>query len=186
MADLATKEMRKRIFKISAIVALIIAVLAGGLLWWFFSAHISLVAVRGESMEPTLKDGQTIILSQAYQVEKDMLVVFKKPDNWPYMGEESPELIKRIAAGGGSTIKYDGTILYVDDLEVYNLEEDNYSCDLEPGYEYTLTKEELFVMGDNHKKSLDSLRILCDAENTKAAYVPFLETFAYGHLDGTL
>lgn len=185
MADLATKEMRKRILKIAAVILIIIGLIAGGIIWWFFSARIALVAVRGESMEPTLKDGNFIVISQAYQVEKDMLVVFKKPDSWGYMGEENPELIKRIIAGGGSTIKYDGTILYVDDAEVYNLKKDNYSCDLDRGYSYTLSKEELFVMGDNHKKSLDSLRILCDAEDTSTAYIPFLDTLAYGHSNGT-
>lgn len=135
-------------------------------------------------MEPTYSNGQTVFLKQAYEVEKGMIVVFPKPDNWLYMGEDNPELIKRIAAGGGSIIEYDGKILYVDGVEVYNLEDNNYSCDLEPGYSYQLSSSELFVMGDNHKKSLDSLRILCDNEYPQNAYIPFLETYAYGYQNG--
>lgn len=185
MADQATKDMRRRVAKIATISLLAVAVLAGAILWWFFSARISIVAVRGESMEPTLHNGETIFLNQAYEVEKGMLVVFQKPESWDYMGEESPELIKRIAAGGGSTIDYDGSKLYVDAQEVYDLKGNDYACKLEPGYSYTLSAKELFVLGDNHKKSLDSLRILCDNEKPEAAYVPFLDTFAYGYQNGT-
>lgn len=185
MADKATKDMRKRVEKIALISLLAVAVMAGSFLWWFFSARISIVAVHGESMEPTIHNGETIFLNQAYEVEKGMLVVFQMPESWGYMGDESPELIKRIAAGGGSTIDYDGSKLYVDAQEVYDLKENDYPCKLEPGYSYTLSPKELFVLGDNHKKSLDSLRILCDNEKPETAYVPFLDTFAYGYRNGT-
>lgn len=185
MADQATKDMRKRIAKITTVSLLVVAILAGAALWWFFSARISIVAVRGESMEPTFHNGETIFLKQAYEVEKGMIVVFKKPANWDYMGDESPELIKRIVAGGDSTIDYDGGKLYVDGKEVYDLKANNYLCKLPAGYSYTLTSKQLFVMGDNHLKSLDSLRILCDNEKPETAYVPFLDTFAYGYQNGS-
>lgn len=185
MADQATKELRKRVAKGLAVFVAIIAVVSTALTWWFISARISIVAVRGDSMEPTLQSGQTAVIEQAQEVEKGMLVVFRKPDSWGYMGDESPELIKRIVAGGGSTVAYDGDSLYVDGLLVYNLTDDGYQCSLEPGYTHTLSSLELFVLGDNHKASLDSLRILCDNEPNSNPYVPFLSTLTYGELKGT-
>ncbi len=186
MADLATKELRKRIAKVSLALLLIIGLISAGLIWWFFSARISLISVQGDSMEPTFHDGQTVILNQAYEVEKGMIVVFHKPEAWGYMGTENVELIKRIVAGGGSTVEYDGEKLYVDGEEIYDLEANNYQCELDAGYSHKLSNEELFVLGDNHEVSLDSLRILCDNEKTADAYIPFLETLAYGTVKGTL
>lgn len=184
MVDKATKAMRKRIAKSASIFALVVALIAGGILWWFFSAHISFIVVRGESMSPTFENGETVVLEQAKEVEKGMIVVFPKPQQWDYMGADTPELIKRIAAGGGSTVEYDGEKLYIDGEVAYDIEANEYQCALEEGYSHTLSSEELFVMGDNHKNSLDSLRILCDNERPDAAYVPFLKTFAYGYVKG--
>lgn len=184
MADKATKDMRKRMAKGVGLFALVVALIAGGILWWFFSANISFVVVRGESMSPTLKNGETIVLEQAREVEKGMIVVFPKPQQWDYMGVDTPELIKRIVAGGNSTVEYDGNKLYVDGEEVYDLTSNDYQCSLDEDYSHTLSSNELFVMGDNHKNSLDSLRILCDNERPETAYIPFLKTFAYGYVKG--
>ena len=183
MADLATKNMRKRIAKGGIIFAIAIAALAAVLLSWFFITRTSIILVQGKSMEPTFSHGDILILEQASQVELGMIVVFTKPEAWAYGGTEQPEMVKRIIAGGNSLLSYNGESLFVNNLEVYNLREENYPCELEPGYVHRLTKLELFVMGDNTHESLDALRIICDGNSQPGdAYIPYKRVISYGHV----
>lgn len=183
MADKADKAMRRRTVKIVTIFMLFVGVFAAVLIWWLFAAKISIVAIRGESMEPTFSNGENIVLRQAEVPEPGMIFVFEKPSSWSYMGTGEKVLIKRIAAAPQQTLTYDGKAFYVDGKVIYTLADDNYECAAgEVGYEHKLTQEEVFAMGDNASKSLDSRRIFCDG-HPENAYIGFKNLIDFGTIE---
>ena len=112
------------------------------------------VRVNGASMEPTLDEGDILILNKINSNYKrfDIVVINK------VVNGEKTKLVKRIIGLPGETIEYKDNILYINDEEIedkaiyrtgnftlkglYNVNEipDNY----------------YFVMGDNRGKSSDS------------------------------
>lgn len=134
-----------------------------------FTYILGIASVSGGSMEPTLKDGDTLLLiSAGYGAETgDVVVIDDKKAN--LIGEDDRiiekdglgcKIVKRIIAKGGDTIDFDFEkgIVYVNGKA---LEEDYIS---EPttrdefAFEYPLTVPEgyVFVMGDNRNISKDS------------------------------
>lgn len=112
--------------------------------------------VDGDSMYPTLHDGDNLIVDKiSYR--------FNDPDRFdviifPYPQNEKVFYIKRVIGLPGETIQidYDGNI-YIDD-EI--LEEDyGYEVMVNPGIAaepITLGEDEYFVLGDNRNESNDS------------------------------
>ncbi len=174
----ATKGMLKRVTRYLATFALLSFAFGMTFLWVFHSSALSLVVIRGTSMEPTFFDGQRVLLSQSKEMKDGLIVVFPAPKNWGIEG--NPELIKRIAAKGGDTVTYDGSQLFVNGNPIFNLQATGYSCDLPEGYSHTLSETEVFAVGDNHLVSFDSLRVLCENDPTKTAYVSTSELTSYG------
>lgn len=105
------------------------------------------IVVSGESMVPTLSGGELMLLKK-YDTEYerfDIVVVNKSV--------EGDNLIKRIIALPGETIKYRNNKLYIND-EIF---EDIYAFgNTENFREITLGNDEYFLMGDNREISLDS------------------------------
>lgn len=105
------------------------------------------IMVSGESMVPTLSGGELMILKK-YDTDYerfDIVVVNKNV--------EGDNLIKRVIALPGETIKYRNNKLYINDEVI----EDAYAYGNTGNFrEITLGDDEYFLMGDNREISLDS------------------------------
>lgn len=181
--DKADKALRRRTLKAFTIFLIFVGVFSAVLIWWLFSARVSIVAVRGDSMEPALSNGENVVLRQENVPEIGMIIVLEKPNAWDYMGTGETVLIKRLAATPQTTLSFDGKAFLVDGKVIYSLAEDNYECAAgEVGYEHKLTQKQVFVMGDNASESLDSRRIFCDG-NTEEAYVGYRSVIDIGTVE---
>ncbi len=112
--------------------------------------------VDGESMLPTLRNGERLVISNLFYepAPGDIVVLCGEADR-----EEGRNLIKRIIAVGGQTIDIDfetGEVTVDGEMldEPYILERTH----LDEGTEFPLTvpEGEVFVMGDNRNGSRDS------------------------------
>ena len=112
--------------------------------------------VDGESMLPTLRNGERLVISNLFYepAPGDIVVLCGAADR-----EEGRNLIKRIIAVGGQTIDIDfetGEVTVDGEVldEPYILERTH----LDEGTEFPLTvpEGEVFVMGDNRNASRDS------------------------------
>lgn len=99
--------------------------------------NFHVVQVSGESMEPTLKDGQRVLMSKAYwlvgPIQRNDIVVFQNPHG-------GPPLIKRVVGLPGDVI----------DFEIVPT-----SWSLARG-EYRVPEGLLYAVGDNRPVSEDS------------------------------
>lgn len=107
--------------------------------------------VRGSSMEPTLHDGQYLVVSKlAYWLrpaERGDIVVFRPPNGL------SDDYIKRIVGLPGEQIRIAGGQVRVDGVlleETYVVNQSTYAGS------WRLGSDEYFVLGDNRRNSSDS------------------------------
>lgn len=128
---------------------------------------ITPVIVVGDSMVPTLKEGQILLLNKINyrfsEIKRNDIVVIK-------VGKS--EIIKRVIGLPGENIEYRNNILYIDGHEetgTYNFDTDDFTlksicnCDKIP-------KDKYLVLGDNRKVSSDSRIIgLIDKKDIKGS-----------------
>lgn len=105
--------------------------------------------IYGESMSPTLREGQFVVSIKGTEFQQGDLVSF-------YIGNKL--LVKRVIAGPGDwvDIKEDGTV-FVNDVELnepYISEKAFGQCDLDLPYQVPEAK--YFLMGDHRATSVDS------------------------------
>ncbi len=126
---------------------------------------ITPVIVVGDSMYPTLDDGQILLLNKIdykfNDIERFDIVVIKLEKN---------EIIKRIIGLPGETVEYRNNVLYINGHEIeneYNFETDDFTlksicnCSKIPDGKY-------LVLGDNRTVSSDSRIIgLIDEKDIK-------------------
>ena len=111
------------------------------------------VRVSGTSMDPTLKNGDIMLLNKTAKKKikrYDVVVISKK-----FKGEE---LIKRVIGIPGDTVESKDGKIYVNDKAI----DDKFAHGITNNFDkISLSKEknEYFVLGDNREVSLDS-RIL--------------------------
>ena len=113
---------------------------------------VELYVVDGPSMQPTLLDGERLVVNKFIYHWRDPMrgevVIFKYPR------DHSRDFIKRVIATGGDTIEIKDGHVFVNDVLV---NEDYISEKTRTEYpKQTVPDGTLFVCGDNRRNSLDS------------------------------
>lgn len=137
------------LFDITGVLA--VSLLVVGLLFTYVGRFVS---VDGDSMLPTLKDGDRLVVVDTFYTAKpgDVVIISREQTN------EEP-LVKRVIAVGGDTVKidFDAKLIYVNDalLEDFG---DFTPISTKGNVNYPLTVPEgcIFVLGDNRNDSKDS------------------------------
>lgn len=120
------------------------------------------VMVDGDSMEPTLTNGEYLLLNKFSEIEQFDIVVFPPPDL------EEIQYVKRVIGLPGDTIEYREDILYLNgepteqsfladskDLDASIYASGDFTLSTLLGVE-TVPDGQYFVLGDNRLNSRDS------------------------------
>lgn len=119
-----------------------------------FALAFRAIGVEGDSMMPTLHNGDWVAVSSAVtEFKHGDIVIVTQP--W----ERNVPIVKRVIAVGGDTVNIDFECheVYVNGVlldEPYIYEPTSLSYDVE--FPLTVEEGKLFVMGDNRNDSLDS------------------------------
>lgn len=142
----------KLVYNIYDIVSIVVSALV--VIFLVFTFVTRVLVVSGDSMLPTLQNGNSVAISSVdHKFEYGDIVIITQPNAL------EKTLIKRVIAVGGQKVEIDTDtgIVYVDDKPL----EENYT--LEPTYEkgnmeYPVYVPEgyVFAMGDNRNNSTDS------------------------------
>ena len=133
----------------------IVVFLIIGLIFIFI---VAFQTVAGNSMDPTLKDGQIVLVSKLpFKPKRNQIVLFKS---------NGKSYVKRVIGLPGEKVEYMDGILYINDepfKEIYlveNVETYNFLfhdvCPLDTCPNGVIPEDKYFVMGDNRPESSDS------------------------------
>jgi signal peptidase I len=156
-----TDKLRKKFIQfckdLMPYVAIIIIVL-------LFRAFIATpVRVDGDSMNPTLENGEILLLNKMDKTyERFNIIVFNYNDT---------KLVKRIIGLPGDTVKYVDNQLYINDELVE--ETFDHRMTLDYTLEKVIPEGKYFVLGDNRTDSLDSRIIGLIDENDIDGVISF-------------
>ena len=180
--DLATKDLRRVFKKFIFWFALLTIVMSFVILITITKSGMSFFSISGQSMEPTLMNGDSVILHQEDKLKHNQIVFFKKPTTWSGYTDQTTTLVKRVTAIPGDTLTFDDEAFYVNGTLLYSVKDNNYECEAGPtDYEHTLNANELFATGDNANHSLDSRRIFCDG-SPELMFIPKNYVVDYGRI----
>ncbi|MCZ0716792.1 signal peptidase I [Aerococcus kribbianus] len=150
----------KRFF--SEILSIVISiVIALGIFWVTKTYFFYQIEVDGDSMYPTMQDGERYILNVQGDIDRFDIVVFPAPDG------SNAQYVKRVIGVPGDEIEYRDNQLYVNGQAVEEeylnaLEAANPGQKVTPDFtldeitgEHTVPEGEYFVLGDNRPVSKD-------------------------------
>lgn len=112
--------------------------------------------VNGESMEPTFKDENKVMISKLSHIKHFDIIVFHSPLT------EDETFIKRVIGLPGDEVRMKDDILYINGIKyeepylVRNKEEIGDFGHLTENFTVEVPEGSLFVMGDNRRNSDDS------------------------------
>ncbi len=107
-----------------------------------FILNFRIVKVTGNSMEPTLSDGQLLfVTTHTSHLKSDDIVIFRY---------EREKCVKRVIAVSGDAVALKNNQVYVNQIACTDYEYNG------EDQEFTIGSDEIFVLGDNTKVSLDS------------------------------
>ncbi|OCA87928.1 signal peptidase I [Bacillus sp. FJAT-27225] len=118
------------------------------------------VVVEGASMMPTLHNNERMMVNKIGDLERFDIVVFH--------ANEEENYIKRIIGLPGDKVEYKNDKLYVNGKDYEEEYLDEYKKELRASgdngpltsdFTFTVPKNNIFVMGDNRRKSMDSRHI---------------------------
>ena len=124
-----------------------------------FTFLVRQTVVTGNSMIPTLNDGDRLIISNLFYTPKTGDIVVIQVDDAtvakrPSVLAEDSSIIKRVIATEGQTVSIQNGAVYVDGDR---LDADfSYLTDNDSMAEITVSEGHVFVLGDNRTVSLDS------------------------------
>ena len=101
------------------------------------------IQIVGNSMFPTLKDGEIGICTRISKISRFDIVV---------VNQDGRKIIKRVIGLPNETIEYKDNQLYIND----NLVKDTKKVGFTKNFKVKLGDDEYFCMGDNREHSLDS------------------------------
>ncbi|MBI2410384.1 MAG: signal peptidase I [Candidatus Kerfeldbacteria bacterium] len=120
---------------------------------------ITSFVVNGASMDPTLKNGDYLIVNQLpyyfFEPKRGDIIIFRDPKNQKTFD------VKRIIGLPGETLSISQNSVFIEDVETHEqtqLSEPYVPAEafMNKHMEIQLSKNEFFVMGDNRVKSIDS------------------------------
>ncbi len=128
-----------------------------------FTVAFRVTGVDGDSMNPTLEDGERLLVSNFFYTPKpgDVVIFTIKGLRFEGYPDRDMALVKRVIATGGQTVtidfergevSVDGVLLE----EPYIAEPTTTQEDMDLQTTFTVPEGKLFVMGDNRNRSTDS------------------------------
>lgn len=148
---------------------------------FMFTAGISVFHVSGNSMEPFLSSGESVVLKQADEISEGQIVFARKPGSWFYEDGDSSLLVKRVLAVPGDTLSFDGSAFSVNGEEKLVLPE-GYECSVPPkNFTMTLGNTQHFIVGDNTEYSYDSVKAFCEG-NVRYSFIERFRIVDYGSI----
>lgn len=145
--------MEKKKNKISEKLFLVIPIFAGLLFAGIFNIWFKYTMVSGNSMNDTLKDGQSVLVKKRTEIKNGDIIVCDGNDL-------ERILIKRVIASEGDTIdiNFETHVVSVNGVPLNEPYIKEPTEESESNYDYPVTvpKDCYFVMGDNRNHSIDS------------------------------
>lgn len=140
------RRARRRHGFVTFLLSFSITILSGAMVLLMF---LPVLEVSGSSMEPTLQDGDILVLLKTGAIQTgEMCGMYAK----------GRLILKRIIGLPGDVVRMDASgNVYVNDIELvepYVSEKTLGNCDL--SFPYTVPENSLFVLGDHRETSIDS------------------------------
>lgn len=142
LEEVVTKEENKFLKIVKELLPYVIILVVVVVIRTFF---VTPIIVSGDSMNPTLTDGEVMILNKRAKINRFGIVV---------VDIEKEDIIKRVIALPGESISCEHGVIFVNDRP---LEGDTFGDGITPDFSRVQLKDdEYFVLGDNRENSLDS------------------------------